>query len=63
VIRYEYQRDDDSTGDRMNLVVELSWRNGSSLVPPPTLSFGDREAGEVVCRLIGEEDDNPSPTR
>jgi len=60
VIRYEYQRDDDPTGDKMNIVVlEVSWRTGSRLVPPPTLSFGDREAGEVVCRLIGEEADGP----
>jgi len=57
VIRYTYQRDDDVSGDKLNLVVlEISWRTGSRLVPPPTVAFDDREAGMAVYRLTGEED-------
>jgi hypothetical protein len=59
VIRYEYQRDDDVSGDKLNLLIlEISWRTGSHLIPPPTVLFDDREAGVVVYRLIGEEDDH-----
>jgi hypothetical protein len=58
VIRYTYKRDDDVSGDKLNLVIlEISWRTGSQLVPPPTVEFDDREAGVAVYRLIGEEDD------
>ena len=58
VIRYRYQRDDDVSGDRLNLLIlEISWRTGSQLIPPATVSFDDREAGLAVYRLIGEEDD------
>ena len=59
VIRYRYQRDDDVSGDKLNLVIlEISWRVGSQLIPPPTVEFDDREAGVAVYRLIGEEDDD-----
>ena len=55
VIRY--QRDDDVSGDKLNLVIlEISWRTGSQLIPPPTVEFDDREAGVAVYRLIGEEE-------
>jgi len=58
VIRYEYQRDGDDSGDQLNLVVvEISWRTGSRLKPPPTVEFDDREAGVQIYHLIGEEDD------
>ncbi len=58
VIRYRYQRDDDVSGDKLNLVIlEISWRTGSQLIPPPTVEFDDREAGVAVNRLLGEEDD------
>jgi hypothetical protein len=61
VIRYQYQRDGDVSGDRLNLLIlEISWRTGYQLVPPPTVSFDDREAGVAVYRLIGEEDENES---
>jgi hypothetical protein len=57
VIRYEYQRDGDESGDKLEVVVvEISWRTGSRLIPPPTVSFDDREAGQAVYRLIGQED-------
>ena len=59
VIRYKYQRDDVSS-DKLNLLIlEISWRSGSQLIPPPTVLFDDREAGVAVYRLIGEEDDDP----
>ncbi len=59
VIRYEYQRDDDVSGDKLNLLVlEISWRTGSQLKPPPTVLFDDGEAGVAVYRLIGEEIDD-----
>jgi hypothetical protein len=59
VIRYKYQPDDDVSGDELNfVVVEISWRTGSQLIPPPTVSFDDREAGLAVYRLVGEEDDD-----
>ncbi|MEY2400820.1 MAG: hypothetical protein QOJ08_931 [Ilumatobacteraceae bacterium] len=61
VIRYQYQRDGDVSGDRLNLLIlEISWRTGYQLVPPPTVSFDDREAGVAVYRLIGEEDEKES---
>jgi hypothetical protein len=59
IIRYKYQRDDDVSGDKLNLLIlEISWRTGSQLIPPPIVSFDDREAGVAVYRLIGEEDDD-----
>ena len=49
------------SGDKLNMVIlEISWRTGSQLIPPPTVSFDDREAGLAVYRLIGEEDDGES---
>jgi hypothetical protein len=61
VIRYKYQRDGDVSGDKLNLLIlEISWRTGSQLIPPPTVLFDDREAGVAVYRLIGEEDDGQS---
>ena len=61
VIRYKYQRDDDVSGDKLNLLIlEISWRTGSQLIPPPTVLFDDREAGVAVYRLIGEEGDDES---
>jgi hypothetical protein len=58
VIRYQYQREDDESGDKLNLLIlEISWRAGSQLIPPPSVSFHDREAGVAVYHLIGEEDD------
>jgi hypothetical protein len=60
VIRYKYQRDDDVSGDKLNLLIlEISWRTGSRLIPPPTVSFDDGEAGVAAYRLIGEEGDDP----
>ena len=59
VIRYKYQRDDDVSGDKLNLLIlEISWRTGSQLIPPPVVEFDDREAEVAVYRLIGEEDDD-----
>ena len=59
VIRYRYQRDDDVSGDKLNLVIlEISWRTGSLLIPPSTVDFDDREAGVALYRLIGQEDDD-----
>jgi len=59
VIRYQYRRDDDVSGDALNFVVlEISWRTGSQLRPPPTVQFDDREAGVAVYRLLGEEEDD-----
>jgi hypothetical protein len=61
VIRYAYQRDGDVSGDKLNLLIlEISWRTGSQLIPPSTVSFDDREAGVAMYRLIGEEDDDVS---
>lgn len=61
VVRYRYRRDDDDSGDELNLVIlEISWRTGSHLIPPPTVDFDDREAGVAVYRLIGEEGDDRS---
>src|SRR3954464_473205 len=62
VIRYQYRRDDDVSGDALNFVVlEISWRTGSQLRPPPTVQFDDREAGVAVYRLLGEEEDDRRP--
>ena len=60
VIRYKYQRDDVSS-DKLNLLIlEISWRTGSQLIPPPTVLFDDREGGVALYRLIGEEGDDES---
>ena len=59
VIRYKYQRDDDVSGDKLNLLIlEISWRTGSQLIPPPTVLFDDRETGVAVNCLIGQENDD-----